>query len=321
MKWHALLYCCTVSFVAACDGRTAPDPVVDDDAGEAAVVDPGAAPALPALAVTIDDLPWIGAVRPGETRADALRRLADALVARDVPAMAFANCQRLGAGAPSVRQWLDAGLEVGNHSAAHLDLNRAPLRQWLADVQSCHVAVQQLTGDDTVWFRYPFLHQGPTAERQQAALDLLEQLGSPIAHVTIDTADWILAVAYSEAVAAGDVARADAIGSAFVEHVLRATAHYQDVARRKVGRDVAHVVLLHANLLVADHVGELLDALAARGFRFISVAEAHRDPVYDAADEYTGGDGLSWLYRMAPATPEEMAWDDAEAARLRREWR
>jgi peptidoglycan/xylan/chitin deacetylase (PgdA/CDA1 family) len=321
MKWHVLLYCCTLSLIAACDGRPVPDRAFRDDAGEAAVIEPGGPPVLPAMAVTIDDLPWIGAVSPGESRADALRRLADALVARGVPAMAFPNCQRLGAGAPSARQWLDAGLEIGNHSAAHLDLNRAPLRQWLADVQSCHVTVRQLTGDDTVWFRYPFLHQGPDAERQQAALEVLEQLGSPIAHVTIDTSDWILAVAYGEAVVAGNVARADSIGNAFVEHVLRATTHYQDVARRKVGMDVAHVVLLHANLLVADHIGSLLDALAARGFRFVSVAEAHRDPIYDAPDEYTGSDGLSWLYRMAPATPEEQAWDDAEAARLRSQWR
>jgi peptidoglycan/xylan/chitin deacetylase (PgdA/CDA1 family) len=321
MKWHVLLCVCTLALTAACDGRPVPDGARRDDAGGAGTIEPGTMPGLPAMAVTIDDLPWIGAVRPGETRLHALARLADALVARDVPAMAFVNCERLGAGATSVRQWLDAGLQVGNHSAAHLDLNSAPLRQWLDDVQSCHVMVQQLTGDDTAWFRYPFLHQGATAERQQAALDLLEQLGSPIAHVTIDTSDWILAVAYGEAVAAGRGARADSIADAFVEHVLRATSHYQDVAHRKVGRDVPHVLLLHANLLVADHIGGLLDALTARGFRFVSVAEAHRDPIYSVPDDYTGRDGLSWLYRMAPTTPGGTAWDDAEAAALRRQWR
>jgi peptidoglycan/xylan/chitin deacetylase (PgdA/CDA1 family) len=283
---------------------------------------PGPGPATPAMAITIDDLPWIGASRPGEAREDALRRMIDALVQRGVPALGFPNCARAGTGAPTLRLWHDAGLEIGNHTAAHLDLNDAPLDAWLRDARSCHEFVQRLTGASRVWFRYPYLHQGPTAERQAAALALLDELDSPIAHVTIDNSDWILAVAYGQAVAARDTARAAAIAHAFVDHILRATTHYQEVARQKVGRDVPHVLLLHANLLVADNIGTLLDRLSGEhGFSFVSVADAQSDPVYTLGDGYTGPDGLSWLYRMEPATPELKAWDDAEARRLRQEWR
>jgi peptidoglycan/xylan/chitin deacetylase (PgdA/CDA1 family) len=319
-----LLACAATTALACGDGeRTGRDDAAArraaDDAARAA--DESGVPEPPAMAVTVDDLPWVGALRPGETREQALRRMIDAFVARGVPAMAFPNCDRVGPTAPLPRIWFEAGLELGNHTAAHLDLNRAPLAQWLRDVESCHEMIRQITGSDTVWFRYPFLHQGPTPERQRAALDVLEELGSPIAHVTIDNSDWILAVAYGEAVVAGDSARAAAVADAFVDHILRATEHYQQVARRKLGRDVPHVLLLHANLMVADHVGTLLDRLAERGFRFVTVAAAQRDPAYALPDEYTGADGLSWLYRMAPATPEDKAWDDAEAARLRAEYR
>lgn len=305
---------------AACE----PPPSGDAGGGAAAPRAPDnaiSAGAAPTMAITIDDVPWIGAVRPGESRQDALGRLIEALRTRSVPAMAFLNCDRVGAGAPLLRPWLEAGLELGNHSAAHLDLNTAPLARWLGDVRSCHEFVANLTGADRVWFRYPFLHQGPTPERQHAALALLRELDSPVAHVTIDNSDWILAVAYGNAVTAGDEARATAIGEAFVDHILRATAHYAEVARRKAGRDVRHVLLLHANLLVADHVGALLDRLRDDGFTFISVAAAHRDPIYLLPDEYTGPDGLSWLYRMQPATPGWKAWDDDEAKRLRERWR
>lgn len=321
MKLRTVLSLLAPMFWVACDAGPAHQPAHEPAPDTASHAVEDAPPHLPAMAVTIDDLPWIGAVRPGETQGDALQRLVHALVARNVPAMAFPNCQRLGVGAPSVRRWLDAGMEVGNHTAAHLDLNRAPLQQWLRDVSSCHDMIRDLSGADTVWFRFPFLHQGPTAERQDAALALLHELNSPIAHVTIDTSDWILAVAYGEAVRAGRTARADSIGDAFIDHVLRATEHYQDVARRKLDRDVPHVLLLHANLLVADHLGTLLDSLSQRGFAFVSVADAHQDPAYHLPDDYTGSDGLSWLYRMRPATPDNKAWDDAEAARLRARWR
>jgi peptidoglycan/xylan/chitin deacetylase (PgdA/CDA1 family) len=305
--------------LGACDGgpRATGDAVRDDAIrGEREGV-----PELPAMAITIDDLPWIGAVRPGETRLDALGRMIDAFVVRDVPAHGFVNCERAGSGA-ELRAWLDAGLELGNHSAAHLDLNGAPLEQWLRDVRSCHDMVRDLTDTARIWFRYPFLHQGPTAERQEAALALLHELDSPVAHVTIDNSDWILAVAYGAAISAGDSARAAAIGDAFIEHIVRATRHYQRVAADRVSRDVPHVLLLHANLLVADHIDTLLDRLQAElGFRFVSLAAAHRDPVYDLPDGYTGERGLSWLYRIAPAAPDLSAWDDEEASRLRQRWR
>lgn len=320
---RAVLLALVTAAASSCDlaPRSGAGPAEDT----AATASPGmdtAAPSPPVMAVTIDDLPWVGAVRPGETREHALARLADTLAAREVPALGFVNCDRAGAGGSRLRPWMDAGLDLGNHTAAHLDLNDAPLEQWLRDVRSCHEFVRELTDDSPVTFRYPFLHQGPTRERQAAALAVLEELESPIAHVTIDNSDWILAVAYGDAVRAGDDARAAEVGNAFVEHILRATEHYQQVAREKVGRDVPHVLLLHANLLVADHIDTLLARLESeRGFRFVSVEAAQRDPVYSRADGYTGGEGLSWLYRMEPSTPELQAWDDAEARRLRQRWR
>ncbi len=98
---------------------------------------------------------------------------------------------------------------------------------------------------------------------------------------------------------------------------MEALDHAREVARRKVGRDVDHVLLLHANALVADHMGALLDTLQAEGFRFVSLGEALRDPIYQRADGYAGPKGLSWLYRAVPATPGDVEWDDAAASRLR----
>jgi peptidoglycan/xylan/chitin deacetylase (PgdA/CDA1 family) len=308
---------CIACDAAPRDGEQAPD-----TAHAVAAQMRASSPAGPALAVTIDDLPWVGARAPGQSRADALRSLVDTLESRSVPALGFANCDRAGAGAQELNMWVDAGLELGNHTAAHLDLNDAPVEQWLSDVRSCHRMVSYISGSDTVWFRYPFLHQGRTAERQAAALATLDDLGSPIAHVTIDNSDWILAVAYGEAVARGDSARAAAIGEAFVDHIIRATQHYQQVAREKTGSDVPHVLLLHANLVVADYIGTLLDRLRAEhGFTFVSIAEAQQHPVYERADRYTGANGLSFLYRMEPATPEMVSWDDTEAAQIRAAWR
>lgn len=269
-----------------------------------------------ALAITIDDVPWVGATHPAETQLDATRRLLAALQAHGVTAVGFVNCDRVGADSPILRAWLDAGQELGNHTGGHLDLNRAPLEGWLRHARSCHAFLARLV-DPPIWFRYPYLHQGPTRERRQAALDLLAELGSPIAHVSIDNSDWILAAAYRDAALVRDEARMTEIGDAFIDHILAAAVHYRDVARERVGRDIAHVLLLHANTLVADHLDRLLARLRGEGFRFVTLEQAQQDPVYALPDGYIGEEGLSWLYRIEPAAPELKAWDDAEAARLR----
>jgi peptidoglycan-N-acetylglucosamine deacetylase len=272
------------------------------------------------MAITIDDLPWIGPVHPGETIPEATDRMLAALARHGAPAAGFVNCDRVHRDHPVIERWQAAGMELHNHTAGHLDLNRAPLDRWLEEVRSCDRFLREVTGEPFVHFRYPYLHQGSSLERRDAALVLLEELESPIAPVTIDTSDWILAAAYGQAIRAGDAELQSAIGSAFVDHVLRATRHYQGVAREKVGRDVSHVLLLHANTLVADHLDALLERVREEGFDLVSLEKAQRDPIYDLPDDYLGPRGLSWLYRLRPGTPDLVAWDDQEAARLEAEF-
>lgn len=271
----------------------------------------------PTMAITIDDLPWVGPLPLGEDRLQATERILAAFRAHEATATGFVNCARAASEDPVLRRWLNAGMRLGNHTAGHLDLNTADVDAWVAEARSCDAFVRDVTGEPFVHFRYPYLHRGPTEARYRTGRETLEALDSPTAPVTIDTGDYILDDPYVAALRAGDDARAAEIREAYLDHVLRATRHYQEVARERVGRDVAHVLLLHANALLADGVGPLLDTLSAQGFRFVPLEEALRDSVYALEDDYIGPDGLSWLYRFEPAVPEAERWDREEAAGLR----
>ncbi|MBW3552548.1 MAG: polysaccharide deacetylase family protein [Gemmatimonadetes bacterium] len=272
---------------------------------------------LPALAITIDDLPWVGPLPPGRDRAAATRQILAALEAHGVRATGFVNCGRVQPGAPILGAWLDAGQALGNHTSEHMDLNRAEPAAWAADARECDAFLRELTGESSLPFRYPYLHRGPTAERLRAGRAVLEALGSTVAPVTIDTGDWIIDDAYVAALEAGDDARARAIADAYLAHVTRAARHYRQVAEERLGRDVPHILLLHANALLAEQLDALLTRLEQEGFRFVPLERALEDPVYALEDDYIGPDGLSWLYRIPPATPDAAAWDNAEAAALR----
>ena len=264
------------------------------------------------VAITIDDLPWVGTAPPGETELSGLERIAAVLRVHGAPATGFAICDRVGDGA-ALRLWAGWDFQLGNHGAAHRDLNRTPVADWLADVERCHTALQAQGSAYTARFRFPLLHQGADLAMREAARAGLEGLGLRAAPVTVDTSDWILARAYGRALERGDAPARAAIGHDLVRHVTDALEHADRVAQRKLGRRLPQVLLLHASALVADHLDALLLELRRRGARFVGLEEALRDPAYDRKDGYAGPRGLSWLYRMEPASPDDAAWDDAEA--------
>jgi histidinol phosphatase-like PHP family hydrolase len=57
--------------------------------------------------------------------------------------------------------------------------------------------------------------------------------------------------------------------------------------------------LLHANQLEADHIGELIELMRKRGYRFITLSDALSDQAYGLPDTFVGEEGTGWLERWA----------------------
>lgn len=251
-----------------------------------------------------------------ESPAAALQRIEVALQRCHAPATGFVICDTAQKDPPAIAGWIQSGFDVGNHSARHLDLNTTPLGEWLDDVRRCDAQLLEQGSAYTHYFRFPMLHQGADIATRDGVAQALRELGSSTAHVSVDTSEWLLADAYARAQQRADAAAKDALGVELIRHVGAALDHGDSVARRKLGRRVPLVLLLHANLLIADHLQELLEVLSARGVEFVSLREALADSAYALPDEYVGRKGLSWLYRIAPldvADVADVAWDDREA--------
>ena len=249
------------------------------------------------LAITIDDLPWASVVPP-DGRGPATDRLLGHLAARHVVATGFVNC-----GKPEqelLERWRAAGHTLGNHTSSHLDIDKVPLDDWLADARTCHEALEAQLGAPPTLFRFPYLRNGDDEATRDAARDTLLGWGQVLGRVTVDNHEWKIAFLYGEARRDGDEARARALAGTYVSHVRAATAHYRAVARDRLGREPAHVLLLHANWLASDHLGTLLDALAEDGARFVPLEQALQDPLYAMPDARITAWGTSWLHHVAP---------------------
>jgi peptidoglycan/xylan/chitin deacetylase (PgdA/CDA1 family) len=273
---------------------------------------PTASPPPLRIAVTIDDLPFVGQAPSGSSRLEVTHRLLATLTAREIPAVGFVVCAGIDPAEPILAAWRAAGMELANHSHSHWDLNQRDPAEWLADVRRCHDTLATSFGPAAVrYFRFPFLHVGATPAHRAEAKAALTRLGTTIAPVTIDNADYLAAAAYGHAVRRGDEAARAHIARIYVEHMLAAITAFERLGQKVVGRPIPHILLLHANLLAADHFATVLDALAARGARFIPLGEALADPIYAAPHEAINPTG-SWLYHLRPGlydahAPEEKA--------------
>ncbi|HVR44789.1 MAG TPA: polysaccharide deacetylase family protein, partial [Thermoanaerobaculia bacterium] len=237
-------------------------------------------------------------------------RLLAVLGEHRVPAVGFVNEEKLEAGGKVDRRrlgllarWLDAGHELGNHGHSHLDLHRVDADAWLADVLRGEVQTRALVearGGELRWFRHPFLHTGRSAEVQDRTRRFLEKHGYRIAPVTIDNGEWIYASAYADAWNRGDRKSMKRLGEDYVRYMLEVVDYYESQSLQITGELIPQVLLIHAYALNAHWLDPLLDALEARGYRWIRLEEALEHPAYDRpVHGYTGPAGISWLHRWA----------------------
>ncbi|MFL6230323.1 MAG: polysaccharide deacetylase family protein [Pyrinomonadaceae bacterium] len=256
------------------------------------------------VAVTFDDLPMTGdgGRSSGEQVRESLRKIVATLASGQVPATGFVNENKLSDAAQreartaALRDWLDAGLELGNHTYSHKSFYRTPLAAFEQEVVKGEPVTTKLLaqrGKRIRYFRHPFLNTGRTLADKRAFEKFLAARGYAVAPVTVDNSEWIFAEAYSDALAKGDAEKARRIVEGYAPYMETMFEFYEKLSRDLFGREVPQVLLVHANQLNGDHFGEVVEMLRRRGYSFVTLDEALKDPAYQSRDDYVGAVGIS----------------------------
>ena len=69
------------------------------------------------------------------------------------------------------------------------------------------------------------------------------------------------------------------------------------MATELFGHPIKHILLLHANELNADNFDGLIKVIKDRGYQFITLEQALKDPVYRYPEQYR--DTSDWLSQWA----------------------
>jgi len=253
---------------------------------------------------------------------DGARRTTDSILrvlkAHKVPALAFVNEGKLYTGAQIVpdrvallQSWVDAGIPLANHTFSHGDINTVPLDKYQDDVvrgERTYTRLQRGTGVTERWFRHPYTHTGPTAEKKSGLDRFLAGRGYRVAPFTIENSDWIFSAAYAKARKAGDEVLAARVREAYLAYSDTMLDWFETLATEDFARDIPQILLIHSNELHTDALDALLTRLEQRGYRFVTLTQAMKDAAYSTPDEFIGTYGPSWLHRwrIAKQLPPRM---------------
>ncbi len=246
------------------------------------------------IAITIDDAPHNGPIGSVEELSAMTKKFTETLKAQKIPAVIFVNEGQIYYSAAEVeekiailRSWVGSGIELGNHTFGHVGLKDTPLESYQDDFIRGEVVSRWIANQTKTrlrYFRHPFLQMGPTREIENRFDAFLERRGYRSVPITLTTEDWMFLFAYQKTRDANEKQR---ISDDYVRFAEADVAYREKAAEGLFGRPIAHVLLVHANEVTADNLTRLIEMYRSRGYKFVSVEEALKDPAYLKPDTYT----------------------------------
>jgi len=260
------------------------------------------------VAITIDDLPAGNNTLPAAAITEMTTKLLTTLRDQKVPVVGFVNEKKLyhfgevEERIKVLRMWLDYGFELGNHTYSHSSLNKVGLAAWEDDIVQGENVTSLLMAEHKMklrYFRHPYLDTGRDLQTRRKAEAFLVGRGYRIAPITLDAWDWMFAGVYEDAKKAGDTALQQKVVESYLQYSDAMFGYFEQLSKQTVGYEPKQILLLHANQLEGDHIGELLELLRKRGYKFITLEDALGDEAYSLPDMYVGEEGTGWLEHWA----------------------
>ncbi|MBK7173311.1 MAG: polysaccharide deacetylase family protein [Bacteroidales bacterium] len=262
------------------------------------------------ICFTIDDLPLsrLSKYNPDEHKSITTGILSS-LKEYQIPAIGFVNENKLMVNEQTDKnrkdllvQWLENGMELGNHTYSHPDYNNVNFEVFKEEISKGQIITDELCTQfhrPVRYFRHPYLHRGNSKSKVDSLERHLKAIGLIEAPVTIDNSEWIFASAYDSAKLSGNTGLMEIIGKEYVDYMESKLHHFEKQSQELFGRNISHILLIHANALNGDYLDELAAMLLRNQYSFVSLEDILKDPAYQSEDTYYKSNGISWLHRWA----------------------
>ena len=259
---------------------------------------------------SIDDLPVVSyGMNDTSFQNDVTSRLIASFKHNNIPAIGFVIAKKLFTDTVRIpfqvsliERWIDNGFDIGNHTYSHPDYNSVSLKEYAEDFLKGESVIKEILehkGRHLKYFRHPYLHVGSTKLKADSLTNFLARHGSVIAPVTIDTDDYLFAVAYKRACIKNDTILSQQIGRDYLAYMEKKILFYEYQSQVLFNRTIRQILLVHASWLNAEYMDSLASLYLSHGYAFINMETALEDTVYQTPVTVYGKWGISWLDRWA----------------------
>lgn len=220
------------------------------------------------LALTIDDLPFVG-----ESKNFHLDKIIKAIKTHEVPATGF-----IIAGEIEKKNWemlhkfREAGLGLGNHTLTHRNLNRVSSDAYIQEIEEADRILKPVITEPK-YFRYPYLAMSEGSKKNKI-LNYLAAKNYQIAPITIDSRDFVfnqLLMAVPQNERRGFL---KVLKPCYLDFIWQQTLKAEQHNRAIHNPDQAQILLIHANLLNAYVLPDIINLYKQNGYGFVNLGEA-----------------------------------------------
>nr|MBA3769059.1 polysaccharide deacetylase family protein [Blastocatellia bacterium] len=198
------------------------------------------------------------------------------------------------------RLWIDAGFEVGLGGFKHIKLFNTPVDDYIANVEKNEQVAKKLLGDQGLpprYFSYPYLNTGKAVEDRAKVEGWLASHGYTSVKYTIDNQEWMYSYAYDMARNDNDVNTIKEIRTAYMAYITKMFDHFEAYSTDMFGRHISQTMVLTPSRLVTDTGDEFFGMVTKRGYSFVTIDEAQKDPAYKTPEDFMSEAGISWFER------------------------
>jgi len=255
------------------------------------------------IALTFDDGPdmedAIG-LSPADRNAAILKQLADAQL-KSILFVTRVDADRKRN--DLVRQWGIEGHKIGNHTATHPDFDDVSLADFEHDFLACDSTIHDMPGF-TRRFRYPYLKEGNTTGKRDGFRAFLDAHAYKAGPVSVDASDWYYSKRLTDRLKKAPHADTRPYRDAYLRHLYGRAQYYDGLSRTVLGHSVAHVLLLHHNLINALFLRDVMQMFRDKGWTLIDSDAAFDDPVYASRpDILPAGESVLWALAKQKQIP------------------
>lgn len=260
------------------------------------------------VAITMDDLPNYSVHDPDQK----LLHLVDSL---QLPfcilingRMMFENDSVLAQN--SMAEWGKRSfVTIGNHTFTHPWYSESVFENFTKEIEKNQKAINAFIPagrNEIKFFKFPYNDLGKDSLQNVRIKQWLGDNGYVIAPYTVESEDYIFNTIYEYYLKNNEHAKADSIGRLYVTKTMEFFTYFEGLSEQVFNRPINQIYQSHDNILNTLYLPEILKQLKERGYTFISLHDALKDPAYLSTDYFFGKWGISWVYRWISDADQRM---------------